>query len=827
MYDLSYNCYSKTKAKTFYDYGWRFLDPEFWCNIIRSRKGATQCLSDNEFKFRRPVRKRTVHARQPKGEIRPMFNSYAYRFGALLLLMAPLAIAESVTVRSGNGSVGARDSAVTFLLGPADTDFSHPFTSTDFSSAQNGPAAFIVSRNASWISGLSVDSAASWIGTNANAASSQGNTALYAIRFTIANTFSTSSLTMHYAVDDSLGGTNPGVYLNGTAICNSLIENSVTNFTQEHILTCDGIAPLLHVGTNWFYIDAPNWEGAAGLLFSATITTSGSGVPSISPGGVVNAASSVSGAIAPGSIASAYGSFPLSAPSQASGAPLPISLSGLSMQFGGKQTPLYYASAGQVNLQVPWEVTGQTQATLTATLGGQTSVAQTVNLAPFAPGIFSMNGQGTGQGAILDSQYGLVGSSNPASVGDVIQIYCTGLGAVTNQPPTGFPDSGSPLSETTTTSTVTIGGASAQVLFSGLAPALVGLYQVNAQVPAGITTGPAVPVVVSIGGVASNTVTVAIQPFPPSPNPQPSITSLSPSSAGAGTGSLTLTISGSGFMASSSVTFNGVLHGASLVNSGQLTITLAASDLATAGSSAVVVSNPPPGGGSSNTALFTITPAPSGNPKPSITSLAPASAVAGSGALTLTINGSGFIASSSVTFKGVSHTASLVNSGQLNITLTASDLAVAGSSPVIVSNPSPGGGLSNTAYFSITTPPSPGINVTGVWQGTWDSTTGGGQGSVAANLTQTGNALSGTISFTNWCFANGTVAGTLSAEYSIALTLTFVDSRGVQRQSSFSGNVADVPVSATTRQLRMIGDYTGVMNGSCVAYPGGITMDKM
>jgi uncharacterized protein (TIGR03437 family) len=241
------------------------------------------------------------------------------------------------------------------------------------------------------------------------------------------------------------------------------------------------------------------------------------GALSINPGGVVNAASSAPGAVAPGSIVSAYGSFSLGAPSQAGGVPLPVSLSGLSMRFGGMPTPLYYASSGQVNLQAPWELAGQTQTTLTAALGSQTSVAQTVNLAPFAPGIFSMNGQGTGPGAILDSQYRLVGSSNPASVGDVVQIYCTGLGAVTNQPASGFPAPFSPRAETTTTPVVAIGGTSAQVLYSGLTPGSVGLYQINAQVPSGIATGPAVPIVVSIGGVASNTVTVAIQPFPSSP----------------------------------------------------------------------------------------------------------------------------------------------------------------------------------------------------------------------------------------------------------------------------------------------------------------------
>src|ERR1035441_7861042 len=118
------------------------------------------------------------------------------------------------------------------------------------------------------------------------------------------------------------------------------------------------------------------------------------------------------------------------------GAPWPTSLGGLSMQFGGTKAPLYYVSSGQVNLLVPWELANQSQASLAATVNGQTSTAQTVSLAAFSPGIFSMNGQGTGQGAIVDAISGrLLDSSNPAIVGSTyVSIYCTGLGPVTNQP---------------------------------------------------------------------------------------------------------------------------------------------------------------------------------------------------------------------------------------------------------------------------------------------------------------------------------------------------------------------------------------------------------
>ena len=120
-------------------------------------------------------------------------------------------------------------------------------------------------------------------------------------------------------------------------------------------------------------------------LFSLNFTILAPAIPSISTGGVVNAASYASGAaVAPGSIASAFGSFLLTSPAGAANMPLPTNLSGLSMQFGsGTKVPLIYAANGQVNFQVPWEVTGLSQASLTATMNGQTSTAQNVSLARF------------------------------------------------------------------------------------------------------------------------------------------------------------------------------------------------------------------------------------------------------------------------------------------------------------------------------------------------------------------------------------------------------------------------------------------------------------
>jgi minor extracellular serine protease Vpr len=194
------------------------------------------------------------------------------------------------------------------------------------------------------------------------------------------------------------------------------------------------------------------------------------------------------------------------------GTPLPTTLSGLSVQIqssgGAINFPLFYASSTQINVQIPWELSGQQNASINAAVNGNAGAAQGVSLSPFSPGIFAA---ASGQGAIVDTLSRLVDATNPTTAGSVIVVYCTGRGAVENPPDTGAPASNAALSPTITTPEVMIGGIDAPVLFSGLAPGTVGEYQVNVQVPAGIPVGSAVPVAIFMGGVSSNTVTVAVR----------------------------------------------------------------------------------------------------------------------------------------------------------------------------------------------------------------------------------------------------------------------------------------------------------------------------
>ena len=195
------------------------------------------------------------------------------------------------------------------------------------------------------------------------------------------------------------------------------------------------------------------------------------------------------------------------------------------------------------------------------------------------------------------------------------------------------------------------------------------------------------------GGGSSKSATFTVN------NPAPTISSLSPTSATAGAAAQTLTINGTDFVSISSVTYNGVAHTAKLSSSTQLTITLSASDQATAGTYPVVVTNPAPGGGASNAVNFTVSSA--NNPVPVISSLSPSSANAGAAAQTLAITGTGFISASTVTYNRAAHSATFVSSTQLTITLSVSDQATAGSYPVVVTNPAPGGGASNAVNFTV------------------------------------------------------------------------------------------------------------------------------
>jgi uncharacterized protein (TIGR03437 family) len=234
--------------------------------------------------------------------------------------------------------------------------------------------------------------------------------------------------------------------------------------------------------------------------------------------GVGNGASFVAGRLAAGSIASIFGDNLAYTVMRAWTLPLPRTLDHTRVQVNGVDAPLFYVSPEQINFQMPWEVAAQPTVSITVLVDSATKSLGSLTLTATAPGIFSTAASGAGQGAILIAGTDLLaapagsttGPARPAARGEHISIFCTGLGAVSNPGVSGNVPSGG-LSLTALTPEVTIGGIPAQIQFSGLAPGLVGVYQVNALVPAQATPGEAVPVRVSMGGLLSNQVTIAVQ----------------------------------------------------------------------------------------------------------------------------------------------------------------------------------------------------------------------------------------------------------------------------------------------------------------------------
>jgi uncharacterized protein (TIGR03437 family) len=236
--------------------------------------------------------------------------------------------------------------------------------------------------------------------------------------------------------------------------------------------------------------------------------------PALNSGGIVNGASfALAAPLAPGSIISVFGANLASSPAGASSLPLPKTLAGASLQVGGLDVPLFYSSGGQVNAQLPFELALNTRSQLIVKGASFVTVPETITVAAARPGIFTISQDGKGQGVIMDVANRLVDSGNPAKAGDIVVIYCTGLGATNPAARSGeaAPGPPSPLAKVVTPVSVTIGGQAAVVQFAGLTPGYAGLYQVNVQIPAGITPGSAVPLVLSQDGVPSNTVTLAVR----------------------------------------------------------------------------------------------------------------------------------------------------------------------------------------------------------------------------------------------------------------------------------------------------------------------------
>jgi uncharacterized protein (TIGR03437 family) len=236
----------------------------------------------------------------------------------------------------------------------------------------------------------------------------------------------------------------------------------------------------------------------------------------IAAAAIVNGADYAEGPVAPGELVTIFGYSvgpAIGAVMDIKSATVATLLAGSRVLFDGVAAPLLYTDSGQVNAVVPHSVVGQTSTRVQMEYLGLTSDALSVPVDAGSPGIFTLDGSGTGQGAILNQDGTVNSAARPAQPGSVVVIYATGAGQMNPGLADGAITGTDPLPKPVAPVTVTIGNVQAQVLYAGAAPGLVaGALQVNASIPAGVVTGPQVPVNLAIGKINSQAgVTVAIQ----------------------------------------------------------------------------------------------------------------------------------------------------------------------------------------------------------------------------------------------------------------------------------------------------------------------------
>jgi uncharacterized protein (TIGR03437 family) len=241
------------------------------------------------------------------------------------------------------------------------------------------------------------------------------------------------------------------------------------------------------------------YNGTSSAAVTVSVTASGSGsasAPAISS--VTNGASFKQG-FAPGSVLSVFGTGLAPSIQTASSVPLPLSTSGVAVLVNGIAAPLYYVAPGQLNVQIPYETVAGGSEEISINNNGKVTT-QTFQVATAAPGIFTNSA-----GALVPTA--------SAALGQEIAFYITGAGAVSPAisdgtapaDSTALADLPKPLQSTS----VTIGGAAATIDFIGIPWGLVGVTQINVQVPNNIATG-AQAVVVTVDGVASPPATLTI-----------------------------------------------------------------------------------------------------------------------------------------------------------------------------------------------------------------------------------------------------------------------------------------------------------------------------
>jgi len=412
---------------------------------------------------------------------------------------------SAANLSSGNTLTQSVAASTYALSGTAGGTLTFPGTAGDETQIVSGAKVLYVSADGNWFVGGSATGSDMIVGFRAPSGASSNSL--------LGGTYFTGGLEDDLSgnfLDNFWGSINANGA--GTIIWHERFDDVVDIETYD--LTYDS---LVTIGADGYYYDGSVYNyllganGTALMLIGSNQQFSlivGIHAPSIAqtstvwinPIGIVNAANytPITNAYAPGELVDLYGNFGV-AQQVDKVLPIPTELGGVQVFVNGRAAPVYLVSSTQISALIPYEVSGESFATIQVEVNGSKSNKVTVYVDNSAPGIYSLTENGIGPGAILHANFTGVTDSSPAQPGETVLLFMNGLGTVTPQVGDGAAGLSNPLSysdEFTGDYIIValddgVGEPSeANVSYAGLAPGFAGLYQVNFTLPtSGLANG--------------------------------------------------------------------------------------------------------------------------------------------------------------------------------------------------------------------------------------------------------------------------------------------------------------------------------------------------
>jgi uncharacterized protein (TIGR03437 family) len=221
----------------------------------------------------------------------------------------------------------------------------------------------------------------------------------------------------------------------------------------------------------------------------------------IDNGTVNNLSGEVGAALAPGTVVQIFGGGLAPITSQTGVIPLPTTFNNTTVLIGAFSAPLYFLSGGQISAQIPTELQPDRQYPILVNSGAAFTLPDTITITQVSPGLLKF---------AQHADFSLITPASPAKAGETILLYLVGMGSTSPTVASGAAAPETPLANATVQPIVVIGGNPATVTFAGLTPGLVGLYQIDVQVPDGTASGD-ISVTVTQNGSDSNIVRIPVQ----------------------------------------------------------------------------------------------------------------------------------------------------------------------------------------------------------------------------------------------------------------------------------------------------------------------------